>query len=99
MILEKAVLNIKPGQSEVFELAFGEAQKIIVAMKGYINHDLLKCVEKSDTYLLLVQWETIEDHEIGFRGSQQYQEWKKLLHHFYEPFPIVLHYTSIVATS
>lgn len=96
MVLEKAILNIKQGQSEAFEKAFREAESIIYSMKGYIRHDLLKCVEEKGTYLLLVQWETIEDHEIGFRQSAAYQDWKRLLHHFYDPFPIVKHYRSIL---
>jgi heme-degrading monooxygenase HmoA len=52
-------------------------------------------MERRNEYLLLVQWQTLEDHEVGFRKSSQYQEWKALLHHFYEPFPTVLHYESI----
>ncbi|MBQ4819000.1 antibiotic biosynthesis monooxygenase [Aquimarina sp. MMG016] len=96
MILEQAVLQIKPDQSEVFEETFKEAQKIISSMSGYIKHDILKCVEEDDKYLLLVEWETIEDHEVGFRQSREYQEWKKLLHHFYDPFPTVHHYKSIL---
>lgn len=96
MILEQAILNIKPGQSEAFERAFKEAQKIIASMKGYVRHDVLKCVEEKNKYVLLVEWETIEDHEIGFRQSDRYQQWKKLLHHFYDPFPTVQHYTSIL---
>ncbi|WP_445732314.1 antibiotic biosynthesis monooxygenase family protein [Mariniflexile sp.] len=92
MILEVATLNIKTGLSLDFEKNFQEAQKIISSMKGYISHELKKCLEKEDKYILLVNWETIEDHEIGFRKPEEYQEWKKLLHHFYEPFPIVEHY-------
>jgi len=92
MILEVAVLNIKEGLSSEFESNFQKAQRIISSMKGYISHELKKCVEKKDKYILLVNWETIEDHEIGFRRSNEYQEWKDLLHHFYEPFPIVEHY-------
>lgn len=92
MILEVATLNIKKGLSEAFEKAFSEAQVIISSMKGYISHDLKKCMEEDDKYILLVNWETLEDHEIGFRKSNQYKEWKTLLHHFYEPFPIVQHY-------
>lgn len=65
-------------------------------MNGYMRHDVLKCIEEEDKYLLLVEWETIEDHETGFRKSDEYQEWKKLLHHFYDPFPLVQHYTSIL---
>ncbi|MBG6132793.1 heme-degrading monooxygenase HmoA [Aquimarina sp. EL_43] len=97
MILEQAILYIKPGESEAFAKAFKEAQKIISAMKGYIRHDVLKCIEENDKYLLLVEWETIEDHETGFRKSEEYQEWKKLLHHFYDPFPVVQHYASILS--
>jgi heme-degrading monooxygenase HmoA len=92
MILEVAVLNIKKGLSVDFEKSFQEAQKIISSMKGYISHQLKKCIEQDDKYILLVNWETIEDHEIGFRKSAEYQEWKALLHHYYEPFPIVEHY-------
>ncbi len=92
MILEVATLNIKKGLSAEFETSFEKAERIISSMKGYISHQLKKCVEQDDKYILLVNWETIEDHEIGFRQSEQYQEWKALLHHFYEPFPIVEHY-------
>ena len=92
MILEVAILHIKKGMSADFEINFQKASKIISSMKGYISHQLKKCIEEEDKYILLVNWETIEDHEIGFRKSAEYQEWKKLLHHFYEPFPIVEHY-------
>lgn len=95
MILEVAVLKVKTGQSAEFEKAFKEAQKIISSMKGYLSHELLKCLEKKDQYILLVRWETLEDHETRFRKSPQYQEWKRLLHHFYEPFPEVEHYAPI----
>lgn len=92
MILEVAILNIKNGLSDDFEKSFEKAQNIISSMKGYVSHELKKCMEQEDKYILLVNWETIEDHEVGFRKSEQYKEWKKLLHHFYEPFPIVEHY-------
>lgn len=92
MILEVAILNIKKGLSKDFEDAFQEAQNIISSMKGYISHQLKKCIEEEDKYILLVNWQTIEDHEIGFRKSVKYQEWKNILHHFYEPFPTVEHY-------
>lgn len=92
MILEVAILHIKEGLSEAFETNFKKAEPIISSMKGYISHQLKKCIEEENKYLLMVNWETIEDHEIGFRQSEQYQEWKTLLHHFYEPFPTVEHY-------
>ena len=92
MILEVAILNIKEGLSQEFEKTFLVAQEIISSMKGYISHQLKKCIEEDDKYILLVHWETIEDHEIGFRQSEEYQQWKALLHRFYEPFPTVEHY-------
>ena len=92
MILEVAVLNIRLGQTEDFEKAFQEAQQIIAAMPGYLSHELQHCVENDHQYILLVRWNTLEDHTVGFRGSAEYQQWKALLHHFYDPFPTVEHY-------
>jgi heme-degrading monooxygenase HmoA len=95
MILECAPLQVKPGESRAFEAAFREAQRIIAAMPGYRSHELQRCVEREGHYLLLVRWDTLADHEVGFRKSAQYQEWKRLLHHFYDPFPTVLHYEAV----
>ncbi len=92
MILEVAILNVIPGQEDAFERAFNTAQTIIASMPGYIGHELKRCVEKPSRYLLLVNWKTLEDHTQGFRGSAEYQEWKALLHHYYDPFPEVEHY-------
>jgi heme-degrading monooxygenase HmoA len=95
MILEVAILNIKKGESADFEIAFSRAAGIISSMKGYRSHELQKCIETPDKYILLVQWNSVEDHENGFRKSAEYQEWKSLLHHFYDPFPIVEHYEKV----
>lgn len=95
MILESVYLNIKSGQAEAFEEAFQEASSIIASMGGYISHELHKCIEDENLYLLQVKWETLEDHTEGFRQSEEYQEWKKLLHNFYEPFPTVYHFEQV----
>lgn len=92
MILEVAVLNVKLGQELDFEAAFRQASSIIASMKGYRWHELQRCIETAGRYVLLVEWETLEDHTVGFRGSSQYQEWRRLLHHFYDPFPTVEHF-------
>ena len=96
MILEVAILNVRAGEGAAFEQAFFQAQNIISSMPGYVSHQLQHCLESQDKYLLLVQWQRLEDHTIGFRQSRQYQDWKKLLHHFYEPFPTVEHYEPVV---
>ena len=95
MITEIALFTIRRGQSEAFEEAFIKAQPIIESMRGYLKHELQQCLEQDDKYLLTVHWQTLEDHTIGFRQSEGYKEWKKLLHHFYDPFPVVEHYKRI----
>ncbi len=94
MILEVATLNVKKGMSDEFEAAFKQAATIISSMPGYVFHDLQKCVEVPNRYILFVRWKTLEAHTVGFRQSKEYQEWKQLLHHFYDPFPVVEHYYS-----
>lgn len=96
MILEVAVLNIKPGLALEFETAFKAASAIIANMPGYISHELRRCIETINRYILLVNWNTLEDHAVGFRSSAQYEEWRSLLHHFYEPFPVVEHYEVVL---
>ena len=95
MILEVAILDVIPGQELEFQTAFTEASSIISSMQGYVSHQLQRCLETQNRYILLVHWETLEAHAVGFRGSEEYQEWKKLLHHFYDPFPTVEHYALV----
>ncbi|NER82229.1 MAG: antibiotic biosynthesis monooxygenase [Leptolyngbya sp. SIO1D8] len=95
MILEVAVLDVIPGREKAYEAAFSEAAKILQSMPGYQSHELKKCIEKENRYILLVGWDTLEAHTEGFRQSAEYQQWKALLHHFYDPFPTVEHYASL----
>lgn len=92
MILEIAHLDVKPSETAAFEAAFQKASPLISATEGYISHKLSKCIENPSRYVLLVAWETLEAHTVGFRGSDRYAEWRALLHHFYNPFPVVEHY-------
>ncbi|KGE13106.1 antibiotic biosynthesis monooxygenase [Sphingobacterium deserti] len=96
MILEVAILNVKPGRSELFEADFKTAGQYIAAIDGYIRHTLKKCAEIENQYILLVEWVSIEAHEVGFRQSPQYLKWKSLLHDYYDPFPQVLHYEDVL---
>jgi heme-degrading monooxygenase HmoA len=95
MILEVAPLCVRTGAEAEFEAAFRTAQAIISTMPGYLSHELRRCVERPSEYILLVRWETVAAHEVGFRGSPQYAEWRRLLHHFYDPFPTVSHYEAV----
>ena len=99
VILEVAPLRIRAGQAQAFENSFREAQRIISSMPGYVSHELQRCLERTDEYILLVRWASVDARETGFRGSPQYQEWKALLHHFYDPFPTVLHFEAVPGTT
>lgn len=95
MVLEVAVLDVRQGHAAAFEEAFVRAQEILAGSRGYRRHELQRCLEKPGRYLLLVWWQDLESHTQGFRGSPEYQRWKELLHHFYDPFPVVEHYTRL----
>ena len=92
MVLELAILNVVPGKEADFEQAFREAKGIITSTPGFLSLELQRCLEQANRYALLVRWSNLEDHTVGFRQSPQYQRWRALLHHFYDPFPQVEHY-------
>jgi heme-degrading monooxygenase HmoA len=98
MILEHAILDVKPGHHSAFEAAMQQASPLIAASDGFLGLEVLPCIETRGRYLLLVKWTSVEAHEESFRKSDRYQHWKALLHGFYDPFPEVQHYgASIVA--
>jgi len=95
MITEVATLEVKPGLESAFENDFDLAASIISGAEGYLSHELLRGVEKPSRYTLLVRWETLESHTVGFRKSPEYEKWKDLLHHYYDPFPTVEHFEMV----
>ncbi len=95
MVLEVAILNVRTGESAAFEAAFLEAQGILSASPGYQRHELRRCLDAADRYLLLVWWDSLESHTEGFRRSPDYPRWGALLHGFYDPFPVVEHYAVV----
>jgi heme-degrading monooxygenase HmoA len=97
MILEHAELPVRSGQEDAFEAAFAQAKPFISSMKGFHGLTLSRCIERPSTYLLLVQWASLEDHTEGFRGSAEYQQWRELLHHFYDPAPTVEHFAEVAS--
>jgi heme-degrading monooxygenase HmoA len=95
VIVEQALLPVKPGRELDFEVAFERAKLIIASMPGFGKLTLSRCIERPSNYLLIVEWDRLEDHTEGFRGSAEYQEWRALLHDFYDPFPIVEHFEPV----
>jgi heme-degrading monooxygenase HmoA len=96
VILEHALLTVRPGEQAAFEQDFATARRLIAASPGFRGLRLSRCLERATGYLLLVEWDRLEDHTDGFRGSPAYQEWKTLLHRYYDPFPVVEHFTTVL---
>lgn len=92
MVLEVAILHVKPGMISDFESNFRKASRILHGVNGHIEHELHKCVQVKDKYILLVKWHHIN---VGFRQSDEYKQWKALLHPFYETTPVIEHYINI----
>jgi heme-degrading monooxygenase HmoA len=97
MITEHATLPVISGREQEFEEAFATAKHIIAASPGFGGLTLSRCIERPSAYLLLVEWESLEAHEVGFRGSPAYEEWRALLHHFYDPAATVEHYEQVAS--
>ncbi|MDN5746413.1 MAG: antibiotic biosynthesis monooxygenase [Nocardioidaceae bacterium] len=96
MILEHAVLSVRPGEEADFEAAFGQARPIVSGMPGFQRLALRRSLETPHLYLMLIEWESLEAHTEGFRNSPEFEQWRALLHHFYEPFPTVEHFVDVL---
>ncbi len=92
MILEIAAIDITSGQEAGYEAAFREAEQYIASAHGYISHKIQRCIEEPTRYIILVKWQKIEDHTVGFRESENYQKWRALIHPFFASPPEVKHY-------
>jgi heme-degrading monooxygenase HmoA len=96
VITEHALLEVIPGQEEAFLKAMEKAKAHIAGSPEFVSLRVERCLERPSCFLLLVEWETLEAHTEGFRGSAAYQEWRAALHHFYDPFPVVEHFEAVV---
>lgn len=92
MILEHAILCVRPGQSGEFEQAMAKARPLIAAQPGFQSIEIRPSSDDPERYLLLVIWDRIESHRELFRQSDDYQQWRALLHAFYDPMPVINYY-------
>jgi heme-degrading monooxygenase HmoA len=99
MILEAAQLRVKAGEETAFEAAMVKAAPVIAAAAGYLGHEVQRCVETPGRYLLLVRWETLEAHTVGFRGSAAFGEWRSLIGPYFATAPVVEHYEEVLKYS
>ncbi|WP_188779859.1 antibiotic biosynthesis monooxygenase family protein [Marmoricola endophyticus] len=96
MITEHALLPVVPGREGEFEAAMQRAAPLVAASPGFVRLSVTRGVESPSTYLLVVEWERLEDHTEGFRRSAAYEDWRALLHEFYDPFPVVEHFAPVL---
>jgi heme-degrading monooxygenase HmoA len=96
VITEHALLQVLPGREDEFVDAMERAKELIASSPGFVSLSVQRGIERPGCFVLLVEWETLEDHTEGFRGSAAYEHWRAALHHFYDPFPVVEHYEPVV---
>jgi heme-degrading monooxygenase HmoA len=96
MILEHAVITIRPGTADQFEAALARAREVIAATHGFVSLELHRGIESADQYTLLIRWETLEDHTVGFRGSDSFTRWRALIGPYFEGQPVVEHWEPVV---
>jgi quinol monooxygenase YgiN len=92
MILEHADIRIDPAQAEAFEAAIVHGvQTVIAQAKGFVGYEIRRSVETPGRYLLLIHWQTLEDHTVGFRGSEAFARWRAIVGPFFVQPPVVEH--------
>ena len=94
MVLELATIDIKPGTNAQFEEKLDIAQGVISRSEGYLGHQFQHCIEQENRYILLIRWETLEAHTIGFRTSELFKEWRALIGEYFDSPPVVQHFES-----
>jgi heme-degrading monooxygenase HmoA len=95
-VLEHVPLEVVPGLEAEFEAAFDEARHLVAGSAGCRSVRLSRCVEEPHRYLLLIEWDTLDDHVVGFRQSEAFTAWRGLLARYWDPLPTVLHFTDRV---
>ena len=96
MILEHALITVRPDSHREFEIALTKARQVISTAEGFGSLRLLRGIESPDRYLLLVEWTTLEAHTVGFRGSGAFAEWRSHIGPYFESQPEVDHYDPVV---
>jgi len=96
MVLESAELLIKPGMEEEFEAGVRQATPLFQRARGCAGMQLQRSIENPRAYRLLVRWATVEDHNVHFRGSEDFQEWRRLVGHCFDGAPSVGHLETVL---
>ena len=99
MVLEIAQFDIKPGLEPAFEAGVKEAVPLFRRAKGCTGMELQRSHEKPSRYRLFVRWETLENHTVDFRGSENFAEWRGLVGQYFAAPPDVEHTNTVVTSA
>ena len=96
MILELADIRIHPGQNAAFEEAIGRGLATVISKaKGFMGVTLNRGIESPERYVMQISWETLADHNVGFRESPQFAQWRAIVGPFFAGPPTVEHFELI----
>jgi heme-degrading monooxygenase HmoA len=95
MIVEAALITVRRGSELEFEAVFPAAITVLAGSKGYLAHELRRSIETPNRYALRIEWETLEDHTVGFRGSPAFALWRAHIGPFFDGTPVVEHFQPV----
>ncbi len=96
MILEVADIRITPGRQAEFDRAILHGLDTVVSRaRGFRGYKVNKGVESPERYLLMIFWNTLEDHTVGFRQGPLFAEWRAIVGPFFAAPPVVEHFTLV----
>lgn len=95
MILEIATVDIVRGQEAEYLRAFNQTQEILAAQEGYISCEVQNCIEIPSRFLVMVKWQSLESHTIGFRESSDFVRWRAFVSPFFSSPPDIKHYSLV----
>ena len=100
MILELADIRIQPGKQLEFDAAIVRGlEQVISKAKGYRGHKVNKGIESAERYVLMIYWETLENHTVDFRESSAFQEWRSIVGPYFATPPTVEHFTLVAESA
>ncbi len=100
MILELADIRIQPGRQAAFDAAIVEGVETVISKaKGFRGFKVNKGVESPERYVLMIFWETLENHTVDFRQSPAFQQWRALVGGYFAAPPAVEHFTLLAKSA
>ena len=100
MILELADIRIHPGQNAAFEEAIQRGLITVIShAKGFQGYKVNRGIESTERYILQIFWDTLEDHNIGFRQSDAFTQWRAIVGPFFAAPPVVEHFDLVTKSA